>query len=60
MEKVEKKCIVCERNEDQIPLVKFDYKQTYFWICPQHIPVIIHNPEQLAGKVTGAENFEAG
>ncbi len=60
MEKVEKKCIVCERNEDQIPLVKFDYKQTYFWICPQHIPVIIHNPEQLEGKVSGAENFEAG
>ena len=56
----EKTCIICKKDEDTIPLVKFDYKQTHFWICPQHIPVIIHDPTQLAGLLPDAEQFPAG
>ena len=54
-----KNCIICKKDEDQIPLVKFDYKQTSFWICPQHIPVIIHDPTQLEGLLPDADKFEA-
>jgi hypothetical protein len=28
------------------------------WICPQHLPLLIHNPQQLAGKLAGAENLK--
>ncbi len=59
MDKHDKTCIICKRNEDAIPLVKFDYKQTSFWICPQHIPVIIHDPQQLEGLLPDADKFEA-
>ncbi len=59
MENHDKNCIICKKDEDQIPLVKFDYKQTSFWICPQHIPVIIHDPSQLNGLLPDADKFEA-
>jgi hypothetical protein len=28
------------------------------WICPQHLPVLIHDPSKLAGKLPGAESLE--
>ena len=54
-----KSCIICKKTEQEIPLTQFDYKETSFWICPQHIPVLIHNPGQMDGLLPGAENFEA-
>jgi hypothetical protein len=60
MENHDKNCIICKKNEDEIPLTKFDYKQTEFWICPQHIPVIIHDPSKLTGLLPDAEKFPAG
>jgi hypothetical protein len=29
------------------------------YICPQCLPVLIHKPANLAGKLPGAENFGA-
>lgn len=57
---MEKKCIVCEITSQDVPLVKLDYRDHELWICPQHIPVLIHHPDQLIGKVPGAEDFQAG
>ena len=57
---MEKKCFVCEASSQEVPLVKLDYKDEAYWICPQHIPVLIHHPDQLVGKMEGAENFKAG
>jgi hypothetical protein len=59
MDTPNKKCIICKRDENDIPLTKFDYKNTSFWICPQHIPVIIHDPTQLVGLLPDADKFEA-
>jgi hypothetical protein len=28
------------------------------WICPQHMPILIHDPAQLVGKMPGAENLK--
>jgi hypothetical protein len=28
------------------------------WICPQHLPLLIHDPARLAGKIEGAERME--
>ncbi len=60
MEHNENTCIVCKRNEDEIPLIIMKYKGKELRICPQHIPVLIHDPQKLVGMVEGAENFTAG
>jgi len=56
----EKNCLVCQRDENQIPLVELNYQGKKFYICPQHIPVLIHDPNKLTGSLPGAENMEAG
>jgi len=55
-----KTCIVCKKTEDEIPLIIMTYKGKELRICPQHVPVLIHNPHELVGKLDGAEHFEAG
>lgn len=55
---MEKKCIVCEVDNQQAPLVQMDYRDESYWICPQHLPILIHHPEQLAEKLPGAENLK--
>ena len=60
MDNNQKVCLVCNQDENQVPLVQVDYKQRNYFICPQHIPMLIHNPDQLEGKLPGAENMQAG
>jgi len=57
---MERKCIVCGKNHQEIPVTKFYYKENEFYICPQHIPMLIHKPTELAGLIPDAENFQAG
>lgn len=56
----EKACLFCKRNDEEIPLVQLHYQGRNLWICPQHIPVLIHDPQKLVGMLPGAENMEAG
>ena len=56
----DKACLVCKQDENQVPLVQIDFKGENYYICPQHIPVLIHNPGQLEGLLPGAENMQAG
>ncbi len=46
-------CIVCETDSQNIPLVKFEFKGEDYHICSQHLPVMIHKPDQLADKLAG-------
>jgi len=56
--KKDKKCLVCQRNESEIPMTRFYYKESDFYICAQHIPILIHDPQKLTGLIPGAENLE--
>ncbi len=56
----EKVCLFCKRDEQEVPLVGLDFKGASYWICPQHIPVLIHDPSKLEGLLPGAENLQAG
>jgi hypothetical protein len=56
----EKHCLVCKSDEHTVPLVRLDYKGKTYWICPQHIPVLIHDPKNLEGLLPGAEDLQAG
>lgn len=50
-------CLVCERSSDLIPLLAFQYQGKALWICPEHLPILIHQPARLADKLSGAEGF---
>lgn len=56
----EKVCLFCKQDENNVPLVQLDFKGTSYYICPQHIPVLIHNPDQLKGMIPGADELQAG
>lgn len=52
-----KTCILCQRDSNTIPLLTFEYRGKSFQICPQHLPVLIHDPGQLADVLPGTENL---
>ena len=56
----EKECIFCKRGDSEVPLVQLSFQEKDYWICPQHIPILIHEPTKLAGMLPGAENMQAG
>jgi len=53
-----KTCVMCTRGPRETPLLTLEYRDGRFWICPQHLPVLIHDPQQLIGRLEGAEGFE--
>jgi hypothetical protein len=50
-------CVACGRDPGQAPLLRLEYRDGSFWICPQHLPMLIHDPGSLAGKLPGAEKL---
>ena len=56
----EKACLVCQQGDQDVPLVELSFRGTKYFICPQHIPVLIHDPGKLAGMLPNAENMQAG
>jgi hypothetical protein len=50
-------CIYCQRSSDEVPLLAMRHRGQQVWICPQHLPILIHKPEQLADKLPGAKNL---
>lgn len=52
-------CLYCERDSQQVPLLSLAYRESELWICPQHLPLLIHQPDTLADKLPGAEHFGA-
>ena len=52
-----KVCVACERGPDTIPLVALEYRGATFWICPQHLPFLIHDPGRLVGRLPGADTL---
>jgi hypothetical protein len=52
-----KKCLSCNRSENEIPLVTLTYSSKPAYICSHCLPLLIHHPEQLIGRLKGAENI---
>ncbi|WP_117879555.1 hypothetical protein [Aureibaculum luteum] len=53
-----KACLVCNKTSEEIPVTKFNYQDSKFYICPQHIPVLIHKPQELIGLLDGADKLK--
>ncbi len=50
-------CLYCGRSSSEVPLLRMLYQGKEIYICPQHLPILIHHPAQLADKLPGAQNF---
>ncbi len=50
-------CLECGRTNSEVPLIPLLFGDQQAYICPQHLPILIHKPSQLAGKLPGAENL---
>lgn len=53
----EKICLNCGKNSNEIPLLSLEFRGGVYYLCPQCLPVMIHKPQNLAGKLPGAEGF---
>ncbi|HEV2721579.1 MAG TPA: hypothetical protein VG323_16270 [Thermoanaerobaculia bacterium] len=51
-------CLFCQRRSDVVPLLTLEYRGADIRICAQHLPILIHDPGQLAGLLPGAETLE--
>ena len=52
-----KNCLNCNRSENEIPLVNLTYTKKPAYICSSCLPLLIHQPQQLIGKLEAAENI---
>jgi hypothetical protein len=59
METTKDQCLYCQRTKDEVPLISIEFKNMDLKICPQHLPILIHNPSELIGMLPGAEGLEA-
>ena len=50
-------CLACRRGADVVPLIHLTYQGQSYRICPQHLPILIHDPARLAGLLPGAEEM---
>lgn len=51
------KCLVCEQTKEDLPLIRLEFKDEFYYICPEHLPVLIHQPHRLVGKLPGADKL---
>ena len=50
-------CLVCNRGDDATPLLALTFRGAALSICPEHLPILIHDPGRLVGLLPGAENL---
>jgi len=50
-------CLHCKRTSDEVPLIPVTFGGKDYFICPQDLPVLIHEPQKLTGKLPGVENL---
>ena len=51
-------CLYCKQDSTVVPLIRLRFQGEDRWICPQHLPILIHNPALLIGILPGAENLK--
>lgn len=50
-------CLNCNISENEMPLVNLIYSRKQVYICSSCLPVLIHQPQKLVGKLEGAEKI---
>lgn len=50
-------CLNCRRPVQQVPLLTLTHRDGVSYICPQCLPTLIHEPQALVGRLSGAESL---
>jgi hypothetical protein len=50
-------CLSCDTPEVKKPLLSLNFQGEEIYICPQCLPVLIHDPAKLADRLPGAADF---
>lgn len=50
-------CLACGRTSDEVTLIPLEYKGSDLRICPQCLPMLIHQPGRLEESLPGASSF---
>ena len=50
-------CVGCGRGDTEAVLIAIRFRGDREWICSQCFPLLIHNPQKLAGRLEGAEGL---
>lgn len=51
-------CVACGRGSADVPLLALEFRGAMIHICPQHLPLLIHDPASLIGRLPGAEGLD--
>ncbi len=51
-------CVNCKRTVEEVPLLNVTHRSGTAYICPQCLPTLIHDPQQLVNKLPGAEALQ--
>jgi hypothetical protein len=46
-------CIYGDQSNQTVPVLLFQSQGRQVWICPKHLPILIHNPVRLADELPG-------
>ncbi|HSD85748.1 MAG TPA: hypothetical protein VLG46_17930 [Anaerolineae bacterium] len=52
------RCVSCGRTVDEVPLLSLTHRHGAAYICPQCLPILIHEPQQLLSKLPGTEALQ--
>lgn len=50
-------CLNCNLTDNEIPMVNLTYSGMQAFICSRCLPILIHSPQKLIGKLEGAEKI---
>jgi hypothetical protein len=53
-------CVACNRTKEEVPLLVLVHKDEQFHICPEHLPILIHQPHKLADVLPGVASLDPG
>jgi hypothetical protein len=51
-------CVNCARTVEEVPLLMLVHRTGNAYICPQCLPILIHQPQNLASKLPGTEALQ--
>ncbi len=56
----EPRCLYCDKTSQEMPLICLKFQGNDLWICPQHLPILIHEPDKLSDKLPGMKPGQPG
>jgi hypothetical protein len=51
-------CVNCSRTVEEVPLLTLVHRTGTAYICPQCLPILIHQPQDLVSKLPGTEALQ--